>query len=464
MEGKWINRGDLWKDKARALQLRIRDRFRVTVDKHRRNIPRFSSSSDGTTINYSSNVHRWMVSFRGLRRESLSPSSVFYRKRVDKDVDALEDSKIMQMLQSVAVPMIGNVCHFFMHGLNHVQIYGAEKLQKAVLQRQQGKSLITVSNHVASVDDPFVISALLPPSVLFDAHGLRWTLCASDRCFKNPVTSAFFRSVKVLPVSRGEGLYQKGMDMAIKKLNNGGWVHIFPEGSRSRDGGKTIGSAKRGVGRLVMDADNTPIVVPFVHSGMQEIMPIGANFPRVGKTVTVIIGDPISFEDLLIKGNNQYASRGALYDAISSRISQRLHELKVQVDKLALEQSLQLQLNTPRNSERAAGILQQLDWEAFGMQSYIVGEDNPNCMTMTAQNQHGDILDQTQGQGASSSERKRNMDFFWEGGMMSRIREFMDTDLVGFAARGLFENVRTNVIRTRFMVEPQFCKYGVSNV
>ncbi|MCL7050411.1 hypothetical protein MKW94_002980, partial [Papaver nudicaule] len=209
MEGKWVNRGDLWKDKARALQLRIRDRFRVTVDKHRRNIPRFSSSSDGTTINYSSNVHRWMLSFRTLRRDELPPSSVFYRKRVDKDVDALEDSKIMQMLQSVAVPVIGNVCHFFMHGLNHVQIYGAEKLQKAVLQRQEGKSLITVSNHVASVDDPFVIAALLPLSVLFDANGLRWTLCASDRCFKNPVTSAFFRSVKVLPVARGEGLYQK---------------------------------------------------------------------------------------------------------------------------------------------------------------------------------------------------------------------------------------------------------------
>ena len=38
--------------------------------------------------------------------------------------------------------------------------------------------------------------------------------------------------------------------MALSKLNNGGWVHIFPEGSRSRDGGKTIAPAKRGVGRL----------------------------------------------------------------------------------------------------------------------------------------------------------------------------------------------------------------------
>lgn len=62
---------------------------------------------------------------------------------------------------------------------------------------------------MASVDDPLVIASLLPRSVLLDAYNLRWTLCATDRCFSNPVMSAFFRCVKVLPVSRGDGIYQK---------------------------------------------------------------------------------------------------------------------------------------------------------------------------------------------------------------------------------------------------------------
>ncbi|OVA02660.1 Tafazzin [Macleaya cordata] len=447
MAGHWIDRGDLWKNKARALQIRIRDRFRVAVDRHRRR-PRFS---DGY---YSSTLHRWTLSLRNLRRDSLPPTSAFYRKRVNKDLDAMEDSKISRMLQALAVPVIGNVCHLFMHGLNQVQIFGAEKLQKALLQRPEGKPLITVSNHVASVDDPFVIASLLPRSVLFDANGLRWTLCATDRCFKNPVTSAFFRSVKVLPVSRGEGIYQKGMDMALSKLNNGGWVHIFPEGSRSRDGGRTMGSAKRGVGRLVMDADKTPIVVPFVHTGMQEIMPIGANFPRIGKTVTVLIGDPINFDDLLAEDNDQYTSRGALYDAISSRIGQRLHELKVQVDKLAIEQSLQLQDYALRNTVRATGILQQVDWEAFGMQSYITAEDDSYSLMKTTQSQSQRELNVDQTPEASSSERYFRMGFSREGGMVSRFRGYMDpSELMGFAARGLFMNSRTQKENPRTFAE-----------
>jgi len=34
-----------------------------------------------------------------------------------------------------------------------------------------------------------------------------------------------------------------------------------------------------------MDADSIPVVIPFVHTGMQEIMPVGTKFPKVGKQV-----------------------------------------------------------------------------------------------------------------------------------------------------------------------------------
>ncbi|XP_021816926.1 tafazzin [Prunus avium] len=428
-----VERGDLWKNKALSVQLRLRERFRVEVDRRLKLHPIFT---DGGY--FSSTFQRWLQRFRDFRRDSLPSSTVFYRKRVGKEFNVEEESVLLRMLQAVAVPVIGNVCHVFMNGLNHIQVYGVEKLHDAVLRRPKGQPLITVSNHVASMDDPLVLAALLPRHVLLDAQNLRWTLCATDRCFANPATSAFFRSVRVLPVSRGDGIYQKGMDTAISKLNQGGWVHIFPEGSRSRDGGKTMGSSKRGVGRLVLDADNIPMVVPFVHSGMQDIMPIGASIPRIGKTVTVVIGDPIYFDDLLNSEGAKHVSRGKLYDAVSSRIGHRLRELKVQVDKLA--QVTRPQNLPAQNTERAAVILQQVDWESFGMGNFVSSEDDDSLVPET---QVQLVSTYTQEPRSTDTDRRFRVGFSREVGIASRMRSFMDhPDLMGFAARGLFMNRR----------------------
>lgn len=192
-----------------------------------------------------------------------------------------------------------------------------------------------------------------------------------------------------------------------------------------------------------MDADSTPVVIPLVHTGMQEIMPIGTHFPKIGKQVTVLIGDPIAFDDLIIdKDDAQHDSRGILYDAVTSRIGHRLQGLKAQVDRLALEQPLEVQEYYVRNSERGYGIWHQVDWEAFGMGSFILSEEDPKFVKRASPSQTVQSVDQPQE--LNLAPRAVRMGFSYEGGIVSRIRGFMNpTELMGFAARGLFMNGRT---------------------
>jgi hypothetical protein len=74
---------------------------------------------------------------------------------VGKEVDGIEDSVIFRSLQALAVPLIGNACHIFMHGLNSVQIYGAEKLQQALQERPKGKPLLTVCDIIVTTHTLF---------------------------------------------------------------------------------------------------------------------------------------------------------------------------------------------------------------------------------------------------------------------------------------------------------------------
>ena len=61
------------------------------------------------------------------------------------------------------------------------------------------------------------------------------------------------------------------MNEILGELNRGAWLHLFPEAKINDT--KTFIRLKWGVGRLVADSDETPIVLPFYHYGMDEILP-----------------------------------------------------------------------------------------------------------------------------------------------------------------------------------------------
>lgn len=63
---------------------------------------------------------------------------------------------------------------------------------------------------------------------------------------------AFFRSGKVLPIKRGEGLNQVNLHVIARRLGqHGDWLHVFPEGRISYDG--RLSDLRWGVGKMVCD-------------------------------------------------------------------------------------------------------------------------------------------------------------------------------------------------------------------
>lgn len=62
------------------------------------------------------------------------------------------------------------------------------------------------------------------------SRNTRWTLGASDIMFTTSVRSKFFNLGQVIETVRGGGIFQPAIDEAVKKLHNGDWIHIFPEG------------------------------------------------------------------------------------------------------------------------------------------------------------------------------------------------------------------------------------------
>ncbi|XP_052090592.1 tafazzin-like isoform X3 [Mytilus californianus] len=146
--------------------------------------------------------------------------------------------------------------------LNTYKIHNQERLYKCLYDREEKRGLVTVSNHDSCMDDPLLWGCLKWRNTVQPAK-VRWITAAHDICFTKFSHALFFSLGRVVPVIRGDGVYQRSMDFILDKINNGDWTHIFPEGRVNID--KSFIRFKWGVGRLVAEAKKIPVVLPMYH-------------------------------------------------------------------------------------------------------------------------------------------------------------------------------------------------------
>ena len=209
-----------------------------------------------------------------------------------------------------------------------------EAFLAAVARRESGRPLITVANHRSLLDDPGLMCNLLPIHLGIQPKFLRWATCAQEVCFSEnlpSVVSAFFLAGQSLPIWRGGGINQRHWLDFARHVANGDWCHVFPEagiwqipagtlGGRGSRGEEMVyktglskeiaGKLKWGVGKLIAHSPMTPLVVPFYHNGMEQMLeqddktrklkrPLQEVRSIGGKGVSVKFGVALDFSDLI---------------------------------------------------------------------------------------------------------------------------------------------------------------------
>jgi 1-acyl-sn-glycerol-3-phosphate acyltransferase len=168
--------------------------------------------------------------------------------------------------------------------------------------------VIIAGNH-PSYFDPVVLSLATTRHVRFFA--------LAD-ILKVPVIGWFARQWGILPVYRG-GDNEPTVQKALRVLQRGGAIGIFPEGRRSLQ--YAMGTARPGVGRLAVQSGAT--IVPCVIYGTWKAWPHLTALPHPAKIVVNFL-EPIKIEPTDTRENHEKIAQQVRELIVSEQLKHRV--------------------------------------------------------------------------------------------------------------------------------------------
>lgn len=175
--------------------------------------------------------------------------------------------------------------------------------------------MIVASNHASSAD-PVLIGAFLNQVL---GRPLNWL--GKREIVEFWLTGWMCRLGGIHPVDR-DAADLEAFRTAMRVLEGGHVLAVFPEGTRSRDGG--LQQVREGVGMLALRSGATVLPVAVIDSDI--LWPRGRLLPRFGKRVTVRYGTAFLVADELAKQGAPTKGRQAT-EAATRLVMTRIAEL-----------------------------------------------------------------------------------------------------------------------------------------
>ncbi len=180
----------------------------------------------------------------------------------------------------------------------------------------EGGCVVAV-NHISHLDP------LIMAHFVYD-HGRIPRYLAKSGLFKNKALGGFLNAAGQIPVERLSRNAVGAYDAAVRAVEGGDCVIVYPEGTLTRDPNLWPMTGKSGAARIAL-ATGCP-VIPVGQWGAHEILPPYAKKPDLlpRKQVRLKAGDPVDLSDLLERTATVEVVRQAtdrIMDAITELVS-----------------------------------------------------------------------------------------------------------------------------------------------